>query len=308
MMRRLLRASSSRGSKEKENEEKEKPKYNLPRATDICPCVWPCDAFLQAAGIYDDFYYLVGNAGITGFLLDQCDQYLLLTNTSVQNFHFHARKSPPMVDFYLYDEYKEMTLYDFCVVCKLPYEGSVEEPRPSDVEGFIAEITVGETRGVSGARVASIHFPVLRYYSLFVGRCLIGRGESGGLSGPDLAILCHALHRDRTYSLGAMVAKRLSMNHTNGPIFGGIFASRLAKHFEIPIRHYEKEEKLLPTIYLDYDNMVAHKFISHDEEKRLIYNLVFSENTFQIITLPAPILSDFHSGRYFVLPSDIHAY
>ena len=54
--------------------------------------------------------------------------------------------------------------------------------------------------------------------------------------------------------------------------------------------------------------MVAHKFIRHDEEKRLIYNLTFSEDTFQIITLPAPTLFDIHSGRYFVLPADIHAY
>ena len=97
-----------------------------------------------------------------------------------------------------------------------------------------------------------------------------------------------------------MVAKRLSMNRSNGPIFRGIFASRLAKHFEVPIRHYEKEEKLLPTIYLDYESMVAHKFIHYDEEKRLIYNLIFSEDTFQIITLPAPTLFDIHSGRYFV--------
>ena len=194
---RFLRGCLSRGSKEKENEEKEKPKYNLPRAAKIWLCEWPCDAFLQAAGIYDDFYYLAENAGITDFLRDQCNQYLLLTNTFVQNLHFHARKSPPTVDFHLCDEYKEMTLYDFCEVCKLPYEGSVEEPRPSDVDGLINEITVGEGRGVSGARVSSIHLPALRYYSLFSGRCLIGCGESGGLSAPDLAILRHALHRDK---------------------------------------------------------------------------------------------------------------
>lgn len=92
--------------------------------------------------------------------------------------------------------------------------------------------------------MASIHLPVLRYYSLFAGRCLIGRGESGVLSAPDLAILRHALHRDRTYSLGAMVARRLSMNRANGPIVGGIFATRLAKHFEIPIRPYEKRREI----------------------------------------------------------------
>ena len=54
--------------------------------------------------------------------------------------------------------------------------------------------------------------------------------------------------------------------------------------------------------------MVGHKFIRYDKEKRLIYNLVFSEDTFQIITLPAPALFDIHSGRYFVFPTDIHAY
>ena len=70
----------------------------------------------------------------------------------------------------------------------------------------------------------------------------------------------------------------------------------------------KKEVKLLPTIYLDYESMVEHKFICCDNEKRLIYNLVFSEDTFQIITLPAPTLFDIHSGRYFVLPADIYAY
>ena len=60
-------------------------------------------------------------------------------------------------------------LYDFYEVCKLPYEGSVEEPRPRDVEDFIYEVTMGERRKVSEARVASLHFPVLRYYSYLLG-------------------------------------------------------------------------------------------------------------------------------------------
>ena len=54
--------------------------------------------------------------------------------------------------------------------------------------------------------------------------------------------------------------------------------------------------------------MVAHKFIRYDEKKGLIYNLIFSEGTFQIITLPAPTLFNIHLGSYFVLPADIHAY
>ena len=64
MMRRLLRGSSSRGTKEK-NDEKEKPEYNLPRTAEVRPCEWPSDAFLRAVRIYGDFYYLAGNAGDT---------------------------------------------------------------------------------------------------------------------------------------------------------------------------------------------------------------------------------------------------
>ena len=98
-MKRFLRGSSSRSSKDKQNEEDKKPKYNLPRTTEVHPCEWPCDEFLRAAGIHDDFYYLAENACLTDFLHDQLDQYLLLTNIFVQNFHFHARRSLPSVDF-----------------------------------------------------------------------------------------------------------------------------------------------------------------------------------------------------------------
>ena len=74
--------------------------------------------------------------------------------------------------------------------------------------------------------------------------------------------------------MGAVIAKRLSLNRTKGPIFGGIFASRLAAHFNIPIRHYEKEEKLLPPIFLDYKSMVACDFIVKNKKKMLNYRLI----------------------------------
>ena len=132
--------------------------------------------------------------------------------------------------------------------------------------------------------------------------------EQWGLSAPDFSILRHALLCDRTFSLGAMVSKRLSLNRTKGPIFWGVFASRLAEYFEIPIRHYEKEEKVLPTIFLDYKSIVAHDFIVNHKEKRLIYNLVFSKTTYETITFPAPSLFNIHLGTYLIMPDDIYAY
>ena len=56
-----------------------------------------------------------------------------------------------MVEFYLYDEHKEMSLYDFCRVCLIPFESTIEEPHRADVDGFIDTITIGETRKVSDA-------------------------------------------------------------------------------------------------------------------------------------------------------------
>ena len=188
-MRRFFRGSSSQSSKEKAP----KPKYNLPCTAGIQACEWCSEDFLRAAGIYEDFHELAHNVGLTAFLHDQCDQYLLLTNTFVQNFHFHSRNSPPTVEFHLYDEHKEMSLYDFCRICLVPFEGKREEPHHDDVVGFIDTITVGETRKVSDARITSIHFPVLRYFALFASRCLIGRGNRGNLSIPDIIILHHSL-------------------------------------------------------------------------------------------------------------------
>ena len=66
------------------------------------------------------------------------------------------------------------------------------------MDGFIDTITVGETRKVSDARITSIHFPVLRYFALFASRCLIGRGNYGNLSVPDIIILFHGLFFDNT--------------------------------------------------------------------------------------------------------------
>ena len=209
-----------------------------------------------------------------------------------------------MVEFYLYDEYKEMPLSKFCEVCKLPFSGSVEEPHRDDVEGFIDTFIVGEMRKISDARTTSIHFPVLRYFAIFTSRCLIGRGNCGNLSAPDIVILCHALFHDDTFSMGVIIAKWLNLNRTKGPVFGGIFASRLAAHFNIPIRHYEKEQKLLPTVYLDYKSMVAHDFIVKNRGNELKYKLFFDKT----ITLPARSLFDLSTGKYLVLLEAIHAY
>ena len=91
MLRKLLKGSSSQTSQEKQAKEKEKAKYNLPRLAEVRSCEWPCEDFLKEAGIHEDFYALIETAGLTGFMNDRIDQYLLLSNTFVQNFYYYLR-------------------------------------------------------------------------------------------------------------------------------------------------------------------------------------------------------------------------
>ena len=109
--------------------------------------------------------------------------------------------------------------------------------------GFINNITIGETRKVSDARITSIHFPILRYFALFASRCLIGHGNSGSLSIPDLIILLQGLYSDNTFSMGGIIAKRLSLNHTKGAIFGGIYDSCLAAHLTYLLGMLRRKKK-----------------------------------------------------------------
>ena len=52
-------------------------------------------------------------------------------------------------------------------------------------------------------------FPAVHYFALFITKCLLAREKVGALSSPDLAVLCRAVEGDNTYSLGAIVARRL---------------------------------------------------------------------------------------------------
>ena len=99
------------------------------------------------------------------------------------------KKSPPSVSFYLYDEFREMSLRNFRAVCRIPYEGELEEPHRKYVDGFVNTIAVEEPKKGSEAKISSIHFPVLSYFAIFACRCLIGRGNSGNFNVHDIIIL-----------------------------------------------------------------------------------------------------------------------
>jgi hypothetical protein len=147
----------------------------------------------------------------------------------------------------------------------------------------------------------------VRYFALFIAKCLLAREKASALSAPDLAVLRRALHGDNTYSLGAIVARRLHLNRSKGKIHGGIFATHLAAHFNVQIREHDL---CFPKVYLDHRSVVHHQFLDGENTtNETPYNIVFSVDTCDVIPLPAPAL--FHPitrGGYRIMPVDIIAF
>ena len=143
------------------------------------------------------------------------------------------------MSFDLYAENHQIPLTEFCDICMIPSDGSLAEPRPAEFEAFYRTLTVGDERGVSTITAAGLHFPAVHYFALFIAKCLLAREMVGGLSSPDLVVLRCAIEGDKKYSLGAIMAHRLHLNKSQGKIHGGIYATRLAAHFEVEIRPHD---------------------------------------------------------------------
>ena len=102
------------------------------------------------------------------------------------------------------------------------------------------------------------------------------------------------------------MARHLHPNKSQGKIYGGIFATRLAAHFEVAIRPHDYP---LTKVYLDRAAMDHHRFTDIESPNIPIpYNLVFSVNTHDIVPLHAPSLFDpVARGGYRIVPADIIA-
>jgi hypothetical protein len=129
-----------------------------------------------------------------------------------------------------------MTIEEFSKVCKIPYWGTCIEPHKSDCNEFLLSITRGETRGITQATTASIHFPAIDYFALFIGRCINSKHDHSHLCAPDLSILKSVVLKDIQFNMGAIVARHLHNNALVGDFFSGIYATRLAAHLGVPIK------------------------------------------------------------------------
>ena len=122
---------------------------------------------------------------------------------------------------------------------------------------------------------------------------------------PDLSILRSAVLGDKSYNLGAIIARRLHLNRFNGDFFGGIYATRIANFLGITIREDDIE---FPPAYLDYEAMVRHHFIERNDQF-LQYRLIFDRRRTYHVALPASTFFDFQAKRrYYITREEAEEY
>src|SRR4051812_1311881 len=93
-------------------------------AGDAHPSTFPCQTFLRAAGILNDFMDLIERAGLTSFMQDESALYASLTKTFVESFSFTNSLFNPSVSFGLYGMAHSMPLKKFCKALGLGTNGS----------------------------------------------------------------------------------------------------------------------------------------------------------------------------------------
>ena len=89
--------------------------------------------------------------------------------------------------------------------------------------------------------------------------------------------------------MGAIIARRLNNNASEGDFFGGVYATRLANFLGVSIR---PQDPPLRTSYLDCVALTRYQFLERDDES-LLYRLIFNRQRVFHITLPSPALFDF---------------
>ena len=119
------------------------------------------------------------------------------------------------MSFKLYDHPFTLPLETFSNYCKIPFWGSLDEPPRSEYEIFLTSLCYGETRVTQG-RIKCIHFPLIQYFALFNGKCIVGKQDCSTLCAPDLSLIHTALTVVKCYKLGAIVACRLQHNAGSG--------------------------------------------------------------------------------------------
>src|SRR3954469_3207933 len=252
---------------------------------------FPCDEFLEAAGIKEEFYNLCANAGLTRLATCRVAQYKKLTSCFINSFRYNLDAGS--VEFKIYNDLLTMPLERFCEIIGVPNVGQTAKmsSQPSELRTVFNSLCSMDTRDIHRSKISNILFPHLRYFAYFIARGVLARDNTSNISAPDIAILATALSGRFDYNVGALIARRVAMSSNKGDLFGGVYATLILESLNGTPHPDDK-----PFTYLSFDlaAMKRHKFVTMTSEfGNLDYILHFGATTECKIFLPVPLLFDF---------------
>ncbi|KAK1692989.1 hypothetical protein QYE76_009686 [Lolium multiflorum] len=171
---------------------------------------------------------------------------------------------------------------DLCTAKKI-------EKSPKALSELYREVTNDDSRTIQRGKIRNIQLPAIRYFAYDLATSILGRENTSNISSYHLAFLVAALTGNTPYHLGDLIARRLS---TRGPIYGGIIASRIFVHLDLPLN--PTDEKLTP-VRLDIAAMKSHQFVTTDSGlENIVYNMLFIDGDEKEIPLPQADLFSVH--------------
>jgi hypothetical protein len=157
---------------------------------DAHPSSFPCTNFLRDAGILDEFLFLVNRVGFTTYMLDESDQYAMLTNTFVESFTFTNSAFTPSIAM-------------FGAAKKI-------QNRPADLLELYRGVTNDDDHTAQRGKIRNIQLPAIRYFAYYLATSILGREKTSNISNYHLAFLATALNVSNKYNLGALIAHRIA--------------------------------------------------------------------------------------------------
>src|SRR3954462_4114214 len=266
---------------------------------DVLPAkamAFPCDDFMEDAGIKEEFYALCENAGLKQLVTSRVHQYETLTAFFVNSFIFYSDNDT--VVFRLYVRLLTMPMNRFCEVLGLP--GLVEKKKRKniptiEINTLLDSFCNTEVRPSNRKKISNIMFPHLRYFAYYIARGMLARDNTSNTSTPDTAIMENALSGKHEYHVGSLIVKRLATNSNKGDLFGGVYATLLLQFLQGEPR---PDDIVFPFVSLDLAAMKRHFFVTKASDRyALDYILRFEGDVERLIRLPAPLVFDF-SRRY----------
>jgi hypothetical protein len=254
---------------------------------DAHPSTFPCTNFLSDAGILDDFLLLINRVGLTTYMMDESNQYAILTKIFVESFKFTNSHYNPSIAFKIYDRPITISLERFCNILGIPMFGTARKmlQEPADLVELYRGVTNDDDRTAQRGKIRNIQLSAIRYFTYYLATSVLGRGNTSNISNYHLAFLATALDVSRKYNLGAIIARRLA---ARGPIYGGIIAARIVAALELPIAPHDI---LLTPQRLDLATMKLHHFVTANSRAgKLVYMMLFTDGEEREVPLPQPSL------------------